>query len=29
MSDAERVPKNDVGVVDGGIAVRDPFWDTL
>jgi hypothetical protein len=25
MSDAEGVPENDVGVVDGGVAVGYPF----
>jgi hypothetical protein len=23
------VPENDVSVVDGGVAVGDPFWDTF
>jgi hypothetical protein len=29
VSDAECVPEDDVSVVDGGIAIRDPFWDTF
>lgn len=27
MSDAEGVPEHDVGVVDRGIAISDPFWN--
>jgi hypothetical protein len=27
MRDAEGMPEHDVGVVDGGRAIRDPFWD--
>lgn len=28
VSDAESVPEHDVSVVDRGVAVSDPFWDT-
>ena len=29
MGDAERVPENDISVVDGGVPIGDPFWDTF
>ena len=28
MRDAEGVPEDDVGIVDGGVAVRDPLGNT-
>ena len=28
MRDSEGVPEDDVSVVDRGVAVCDPFWDT-